>query len=121
MLRRWEVEWELRDLHPFRQHLLEQRRVQRRVRSRFRIALAVVLGATLAGTLAGMRLIDDGLPLQAGPQGAVWGGVHGSRSARGTMAAAGWRSSEPSTFWKPRYDPGTRSPIIELPRRGRRD
>lgn len=118
MLRRWEVEWELRELHPFRPHLLEQRRSRQRERHRFRIALGVFLGVVIAGTFLMVRIAEEDIARGASPQSAVWGAVH--RRPFRLAPSERYADSEPSTFWVPRYDPGSQFGR-QFPRRTDRD
>lgn len=119
MLRRWEVEWELRELHPFRQHLCDQRRTLRHVRRRVRVAFGVLLGVTLAATFFAMRAAEQPMPGGASPQAAMWGGTHRRPLVR-LDASDTFARSEPSAYWVPRYDPGSQFGR-QFPRRPARD
>jgi hypothetical protein len=76
MLTRWEVEGQLRSLHPRQQHARRVRRTHVRARRRARVTIGVLLGIGLIAAMGAAWTRAASVPAVATLQDSEWGAEH---------------------------------------------
>jgi hypothetical protein len=105
-----ELERQLRDVHPYREHSRRQRQSLERTRRQIRALVGVLFGLGLVALLGAVHLATELRPEVAGGQVASWGRVHdgGSDDETGASERVSLFSRSKRAPYNPHYDPRSR-------------